>query len=222
MAIHSSTSSGATERAGKGTSSPALQVIVCGIGGQGVLTLGNRLVTLLSGHHPDVFSQEIRGIARKRAGVGCLIRCGDGIRSGFFLHRQADYLLALDALEAMQWMTHVGPATTCVVLDTVRAAPDTGSAAWQAVAARLAPRAGSVHRLAAQDGGTSQGLTPPQAADLMAGAFAALAGYPATAVQAVCAPAPSAPPARRHPGGIAAGSNVVFGVEPARRDTCPA
>jgi Pyruvate/2-oxoacid:ferredoxin oxidoreductase gamma subunit len=168
-----------------------LQILICGIGGQGGLHLGHNLARLVADRYQDIFSDEIRGIAQKRASVTSMIRCGNGIRSAFFIDRNADYVLALEPMEIMRLMPYIGPSTICILLDTYAFVPlfgicDLERPSRHGIETSIHAKGGRVIWLEVEEWLKSEKLTRKYAADIMAGAFAVTAGYTLEEVKKTC------------------------------------
>lgn len=192
-----------------------LQILICGIGGQGGLHLGHNLVRLIAQRYTDIFSNEIRGIAQKRASVTSMIRCGNGIRSAFFVNKNADYVLALESLEVMRLIPYIGPSTICILLDTYAFVPLLGihnleRPSRNEIETRIAEKGGRVIWLAVEEWLNSEKMTRKYAADVMAGAFAVAAGYTLEEINALYVKPKNPVEDQKHLHAVASGFSIAL------------
>ncbi|MEA4962223.1 2-oxoacid:acceptor oxidoreductase family protein [Lutispora sp.] len=84
-----------------------LDVIVCGIGGQGIV-LANRIVSqVLFGLGIDVKSTDIIGIGQRGGAVISHIRAGDRVLSPLIKKKSADIMIAFERYEALRWADYL-------------------------------------------------------------------------------------------------------------------
>ncbi len=97
-------------------------ILVAGIGGQGVMTASEVLAqaALAKGH--DVKKTEMAGMAQRGGVVTSHVRFGARVLSPSIPEGEADLLLGLEAAEAMRWCGHLRPGGVAVV-NTQRLAP---------------------------------------------------------------------------------------------------
>ena len=76
-------------------------ILIVGVGGQGILLAGDVLSTvcLIAGN--DVKQSEIHGMAQRGGSVSCHIRFGKKVYSPTIELGSADYLLSFELLEAL-------------------------------------------------------------------------------------------------------------------------
>jgi len=98
------------------------EIVVSGVGGQGVLLLAETLGTaaVLSGL--DVRVSEIHGMAQRGGSVVCHVRMGEKIYSPTVMEGQADAIVALEPLEALRVIRYASEKTT-VLMNTRPIAP---------------------------------------------------------------------------------------------------
>jgi indolepyruvate ferredoxin oxidoreductase beta subunit len=77
-------------------------VVVVGIGGQGVLTLAKIIAeaALIQGY--DVKASELHGLAQRGGSIPCHVRFGDKIYSSLVLNGEAHLIIGLEPLEALR------------------------------------------------------------------------------------------------------------------------
>lgn len=86
----------------KGEEMKEFNIIISGIGGQGVLTLQNIIAesALLQGY--DVRTSELHGLSQRGGGVSSHVRFGDKIYSPLVLQGEANLIFGLEPLEALR------------------------------------------------------------------------------------------------------------------------
>ncbi len=92
-----------------------LNVLVAGIGGQGVLTAGQLLseAALEAGY--DVKKSEIHGMAQRGGVVTSHVRVGQRVFSPVISPGEVDLLVGFEEAEALRWRPEVRPGGTLVV-----------------------------------------------------------------------------------------------------------
>ncbi|MBF0356477.1 MAG: indolepyruvate oxidoreductase subunit beta [Alphaproteobacteria bacterium] len=99
-----------------------MNVLLCGIGGQGVLTASEILAeaAIAAGH--DVKKTEVAGMAQRGGVVTSHLRFGPKVYSPAIPPGQADVLLAFELAEGLRWITHLKPSGIALV-NTMRIIP---------------------------------------------------------------------------------------------------
>jgi indolepyruvate ferredoxin oxidoreductase beta subunit len=94
-----------------------INFLVTGVGGQGALLASNILadVGVRSGY--DVKKSEVHGMAQRGGSVNSTVRWGEVVYSPLISQGEADYLLALEKLEALRYLEMLRPGGTAVVGD---------------------------------------------------------------------------------------------------------
>jgi len=139
--------------------SKSMNLMLVGVGGQGIILASEVLSEALMLSGLDVKKSEIHGMAQRGGSVRTDVRCGEKVWSPLVPLGEADVLLAFEQLEACRYLPYLRPGGT-VVLNTQVIVPTTaisGAAYPQDVPALLATRAGEVlviegEKLAAQAG----------------------------------------------------------------------
>jgi indolepyruvate ferredoxin oxidoreductase beta subunit len=92
-----------------------LNVLLSGIGGQGVLTAGQLLAeaAVRAGH--DAKKSEVHGMAQRGGVVTSHVRIGRKVYSPIISSGEADLLIAFEEAEAMRWRGEVRPGGTLIV-----------------------------------------------------------------------------------------------------------
>lgn len=84
-----------------------IDILIAGVGGQGVVLAGDILaeVALAAGY--DVKKSDTLGMAQRGGGVIAHIRLGEEVASPLIEKGEADYLMALEKLEAARWAPYL-------------------------------------------------------------------------------------------------------------------
>ncbi|MBI4573491.1 MAG: indolepyruvate oxidoreductase subunit beta [candidate division NC10 bacterium] len=92
-----------------------LNVLLAGIGGQGVLTASQLLTeaAVLAGH--DVKKSEVHGMAQRGGVVTSHVRIGRKVYSPIISSGEVDMLVAFEEAEALRWRSEVRPGGTLIV-----------------------------------------------------------------------------------------------------------
>jgi indolepyruvate ferredoxin oxidoreductase beta subunit len=90
-------------------------ILIVGVGGQGVLLAGEVLssVALEAGY--DVKKSEVHGMAQRGGVVSSHVRLGNRVHSPLIPEGQADVLLAFEQSEALRWIHFVKPDGAAIV-----------------------------------------------------------------------------------------------------------
>jgi indolepyruvate ferredoxin oxidoreductase beta subunit len=92
-----------------------LNVLLAGIGGQGVLTASQLLTeaAVLAGH--DVKKSEVHGMAQRGGVVTSHVRIGRKVYSPIISSGEVDMLIAFEEAEALRWRSEVRTGGTLIV-----------------------------------------------------------------------------------------------------------
>jgi indolepyruvate ferredoxin oxidoreductase beta subunit len=92
-------------------------VLIAGVGGQGVILSSEILALAALADGRDVKQGEFHGVAQRGGSVFSHIRFGDKVHSPLAPRGQVDYLLALEKLEALRYAHFVKPGGTVIMND---------------------------------------------------------------------------------------------------------
>jgi len=92
-------------------------VLVAGVGGQGVILSSELLALAAMGDGRDVKQGEFHGVAQRGGAVFSHVRFGDQVHSPLAPLGKVDYLLALERLEALRYAHFLKPGGTVIVND---------------------------------------------------------------------------------------------------------
>lgn len=92
-------------------------VLIAGVGGQGVILSSELLALAALAHGLDVKQGEFHGVAQRGGAVFSHVRFGDRVHSPMTPRGQVDFLLALERLEALRYAHFVKPGGIIIVND---------------------------------------------------------------------------------------------------------
>ncbi len=98
-------------------------VLIVGVGGQGVIMVSKVLAMLCQSHGYEVKQSEVHGMAKRGGGVFSHVRFGASVWSPTIPEGEADVLLALEWAEALRWINYMNPETGTFIADTQRIVP---------------------------------------------------------------------------------------------------
>lgn len=90
-------------------------VLIAGVGGQGVLLAGEILALAFMRAGFDVKKTETHGMAQRGGSVVSHVRAGQKVYSPLIPFGEADALLALEKLEALRWANYLKPEGILVI-----------------------------------------------------------------------------------------------------------
>ncbi len=97
-------------------------ILVVGIGGQGVMTAAEMLARTALNQGYDVKKTEVAGMAQRGGVVSSHVRFGPRIYSPQIDPGEADLLIGFEAAEALRWLPYLRP-TGVAMVNTLRLAP---------------------------------------------------------------------------------------------------
>ena len=92
-----------------------LNIIVVGVGGQGVLTVAKSLARAAFRQGLDVKMAETHGLAQREGVIKCSLRIGKKVHTSILKQGSADVIIALEPLEAMRASNYASDKTIFVV-----------------------------------------------------------------------------------------------------------
>jgi indolepyruvate ferredoxin oxidoreductase beta subunit len=101
---------------------PTTNILVCGIGGQGVMTATEILAEAAIAEGHDVKKTEVAGMAQRGGVVTSHLRFGPRVLSPQIEPGTADVLLGFEAAEALRW-THYLKQDAIALVNTARLVP---------------------------------------------------------------------------------------------------
>jgi indolepyruvate ferredoxin oxidoreductase, beta subunit len=100
-----------------------MNVLIVGVGGQGVIMVSKALAWLAQSRGLDVKQSEVHGMAKRGGSVFSHVRFGSRVWSPTIPEGEADILVALEWAEAMRWLPYLKPGTGILLCDTKRIVP---------------------------------------------------------------------------------------------------
>lgn len=99
-----------------------LNLLVAGIGGQGIITLGKIIANAVIDAGKKCLVAETHGLAQRGGAVNIHIRIGE-VMSPLIPLRGADYLIALEATEALRNLNYASKDKTLLILNKLIVRP---------------------------------------------------------------------------------------------------
>ena len=100
-----------------------VNVLIVGVGGQGVIMVSKVLAVLCQNHGYEVKQSEVHGMAKRGGGVFSHVRFGAKVWSPTIPEGEADVLLALEWAEALRWLNYMNPESGTFIADTQKIVP---------------------------------------------------------------------------------------------------
>jgi len=92
-------------------------ILLCGVGGQGIITASKILAAGLISVGYDVKMSEVHGMAQRGGSVTTQVRFGEKVWSPIIGLGQADILVSFETMETGKWLEYLKPAGKVVVND---------------------------------------------------------------------------------------------------------
>lgn len=92
-------------------------IIICGVGGQGILTASDLLSDLLLAAGHEVKKSEVHGMSQRGGDVISTVRFGREVFSPLARRRGCRFILAFEKLEALRNLPYLEPQGTMIVND---------------------------------------------------------------------------------------------------------
>lgn len=106
----------------KGEEMKEFNIVISGIGGQGVLTIADAIIEAAMKNGYDVRGSELHGLAMRFGHLECHVRFGKDINSSIVEECDADLIIALERLEALRALYYAKKKTT-IIFDSEAAVP---------------------------------------------------------------------------------------------------
>lgn len=92
-------------------------ILLCGVGGQGIILASKILATGLIKAGYDVKMSEVHGMAQRGGSVTTQVRYGDKVHSPIIGKGQADVLVSFETMETPRWIDFIKPEGRVVIND---------------------------------------------------------------------------------------------------------
>jgi len=94
-----------------------IDVLMAGVGGQGIILASDTLAEVALRNGYDVKKSDSLGMAQRGGSVTSHVRMGKHVFSPMIKRGDADFLLAFERLEAVRWAGYLNPAGIAIVND---------------------------------------------------------------------------------------------------------
>ena len=98
-------------------------VLVVGVGGQGVIMISKVLAQICQEHDFQVKQSEVHGMAKRGGVVFSHVRYGKVVHSPTIPAGEADILLAMEWAEGLRWLSFLNPEQGTFIVDTQQIVP---------------------------------------------------------------------------------------------------
>ena len=98
-------------------------VLIVGVGGQGVIMVSKVLALLAQTRGLEVKQSEVHGMAKRGGAVFSHVRFGQRVWSPTIPKGEVDILVALEWAEGLRWLPYIKPTTGILICDTKRIVP---------------------------------------------------------------------------------------------------
>jgi indolepyruvate ferredoxin oxidoreductase beta subunit len=92
-------------------------ILVAGVGGQGVILASDLMADTFLAAGYDVKKSEVHGMAQRGGAVSSHVRYGKKVYSPIIKMGEADYLFMTEKMETLRWLAYGNPSTIIVVDD---------------------------------------------------------------------------------------------------------
>jgi indolepyruvate ferredoxin oxidoreductase beta subunit len=99
-----------------------MNVLICGVGGQGILLASDILAQAALNEGCDVKKSEVHGMAQRGGSVVSHVRFGAKVYSPLIEEETADFILAFEKLEGVRYLHFLAPKGT-IIVDTLELPP---------------------------------------------------------------------------------------------------
>ncbi|BAB59717.1 indolpyruvate ferredoxin oxidoreductase [IOR] beta subunit [Thermoplasma volcanium GSS1] len=92
----------------------SLNLLIAGVGGQGIITMGKMLATAADLAGVKVIVSETHGLSQRGGSVAVHVRMGN-VYAPLIERGKADYIIGLEASEAVRNLSYAGPNTKFII-----------------------------------------------------------------------------------------------------------
>ena len=101
-------------------------VLVVGVGGQGVILVSKVMARIAQLHGLQIKQSEVHGMAKRGGSVFSHVRFGEEVWAPTIALGEADVVVALEWAEGLRWLPYLNPAHGSLIVDTKRIVPPFG------------------------------------------------------------------------------------------------
>lgn len=94
-------------------------ILLCGVGGQGIITMGRLIGTALVDKGVKVRIAEVHGLAQRGGSVNVHVRFGEDVYSPLICKGKAQALVALELIEAIRYLSYLSENGILLVNDAL-------------------------------------------------------------------------------------------------------
>ena len=94
-------------------------ILLCGVGGQGIITMGRLIGTALVDKGVKVRIAEVHGLAQRGGSVNVHVRFGEDVYSPLICKGKAQAVVALELIEAIRYLSYLSENGILLVNDTL-------------------------------------------------------------------------------------------------------
>lgn len=87
-----------------------INVLICGVGGQGILLASEILSEVFIRAGYDVKKSEVHGMSQRGGSVESHVRAGKKVYSPLIKKSEADFILAFESMEGLRYLEYLAPA----------------------------------------------------------------------------------------------------------------
>lgn len=92
-----------------------VNIMLSGVGGQGILTSGRILALAAMDKGLDVKMSEVHGMSQRGGNVDSHIRIGDSVPSSLIPKGGADYLISFEMMEGLRYLDYLKPEGKAII-----------------------------------------------------------------------------------------------------------
>lgn len=100
-----------------------MNIIITGVGGQGVMTLGALLSLAAQREGNNVMTSELHGLAKRFGHTEFHLRIGENVKTTIVPNASADLVIALEPLESQPLIKYMDKERTIVYMDSIQIKP---------------------------------------------------------------------------------------------------
>ncbi len=98
-------------------------IIISGVGGQGIILASELLALVAMEEGYDVKKSEVHGMSQRGGSVVSHVRIGDKVYSPLIEEGTADAILAFEKAEALRWIHYLHPESGVVIVNDLEIVP---------------------------------------------------------------------------------------------------
>lgn len=92
-------------------------ILICGVGGQGIITSGSLIANVLLEAGFDVKTSEVHGMSQRGGDIVSTVRFGEQVFAPLASMNQVDYILSFELLETLRYLDYLADNGVVIVND---------------------------------------------------------------------------------------------------------